>query len=62
MGDCFTNSYVFIIGYVDQMCQSFHSGCVFSLFSTMVVDPIIVDFGDLSFVEVTLEIFYSIKH
>ena len=38
----------FIIGYVDQVCQSFLSGCavfvLFSFFSTMIFDLVIMDF------------------
>ena len=34
----------FIIGYVDQMCQSFLSGCAFFLFLTIVFDMFVVDF------------------
>ena len=54
MDDCCVHGYVFIIGYVDWMCRSFHSGCVslFSCpppFSTMVFDFVVVGF-DISLV------------
>ena len=44
MVDFFTHDHVFI-GYVDRMCQSFISGCVF--LPAIVFDIVVVDF-DLS--------------